>query len=402
MSKKTVRDVDVRHKRCLVRVDFNVPLEKYYEEIKITDETRIKETLPTIQHLLQQEAKIILCSHLGRPKGIDLSQSLKLVAERLKQLLGAPVDFVNDCVGAEVRTKVMNMKPRDILLLENLRFHEEEEKNDSMFARQLAGLAEVYINDAFGAAHRAHASTSGVANFIAGPAVAGLLMEKELQFLGKELNKPSHPFVVVLGGAKVSDKIGVIDALLDKADTILIGGAMAYTFGLALGHKIGSSLAEPDKVEVAKRTLERASDKKVKFLLPTDHVIAEHIDFKAKTISEIKTVAKDIPEGWHGVDIGVETIEAYSKEIMSASTILWNGPMGIFEIGGCAQGTYAIARAVASNRHAKSIIGGGDSVKAVKLAGVQDLMTFISTGGGASLEFLEGKILPGVSALNNA
>ncbi|MFZ5806888.1 MAG: phosphoglycerate kinase [Verrucomicrobiota bacterium] len=402
MAKKSIQNIDVKNKRCLVRVDFNVPMEKGYDTAVISDDTRIRETLPTIQYLIQNDAKIILCSHLGRPKGKpDATQSLKPIAARLSELLGKSVIFASDCIGPDVRAKAMMMKPGDIMLLENLRFHSEEEQNDPGFSRQLASLVEIYVNDAFGAAHRAHASTEGVAHYISGPAVAGFLMQKELQYLGKDLNRPLRPFVVILGGAKVSDKIAVINALLEKANTILIGGAMAYTFNLALGKKIGNSLAEPEKVAVAKATLEKAKERNVKFLLPMDHVVAEHIDFKEKTVSKLKTIKDEIPANMSGVDIGMSTIQAYSEEISQASTIFWNGPMGIFEIGECAAGTFAIAQAVAANRKAKSIIGGGDSVKAVKQSGVEGKITFISTGGGASLEFLEGKILPGVAALND-
>jgi phosphoglycerate kinase len=401
MPKKSISDVDVKGKNCFVRVDFNVPLEEKDGAMVITDDTRIRETLPTLKYLLDKQAKIILASHLGRPKGgRDPKQSLKPVAGRLSELLGKPVQFVDDCVGDSVKTKAGSLKPGDVLLLENVRFHSQEEKNDKDFAKKLAEVAEVYVNDAFGSAHRAHASTEGVAHYVS-TAVAGFLMEKELQFLGEELKNPERPFVVILGGAKVSDKITVIDAFLDKADAILIGGAMAYTFALAQGKKVGKSLCEADKVETAKAALAKAKQKGVKFLLPVDTMIVEQLDFAGRKVSPGKFVTGDIPDGWEGVDIGPETIKLYSQEVANAKTILWNGPMGVFEIKDCAKGTFAVAEAVAANRSAKSIIGGGDSVKAVKKSGHSDKVTFMSTGGGASLEFLEGKVLPGVAALND-
>ncbi|PTX99360.1 phosphoglycerate kinase [Verrucomicrobia bacterium LW23] len=401
MPKLTIKDIPLKDQRVLVRVDYNVPLDEKDGKFVITDETRIKETLPTLDYLLEQGAKTILCAHMGRPKGKrEPSTSLRPVAERLAEILKRPVAFVDDCIGEKVEATVAAMKAGDIVLLENLRYYNEEEKNNPEFAAKLARVADVYVNDAFGAAHRAHASTEGVAHIVPTKAI-GFLMEKELQFLGEELKAPAKPFVVVLGGAKVSDKIGVIDALLDKADTILIGGAMAYTFGLALGKKIGKSLSEPDKVDVAKEALEKAKAKGVRIVLPVDTLITEHLDFKAKTISEPKTTApgEDIPDGWEGVDIGPETIELYKKEVAAAKTILWNGPMGVFEVKASATGTFAIAEAVAANTGAVSIIGGGDSVKAIKRAGYADKVSFISTGGGASLEFLEGKVLPGVAAI---
>lgn len=402
MPKKSIKDIELKNKRALVRVDFNVPLDERDGKMVITDETRIKETLPTIKYLVEKGAKVILCSHLGRPKGkVDPKQSLAPVAVRLGEMLNMKVVFAKDCVGAEVEAQANALAAGEILLLENLRFHAEEEKNAPAFAAQLAKLADVYVNDAFGSAHRAHASTEGVAHLVKA-AVSGLLMEKELLFLGEELKNPARPFVVILGGAKVSDKITVIDSLLEKANTILIGGAMAYTFSLALGKKVGKSLSEPDKVDIAKSALEKAKAKGVKFLLPLDNFITEQLDFAGRKISPGKftKVGEDIPDGWEGVDIGPETIAAYSKEIAAAKTILWNGPMGVFEIKECAKGTFAIAETIAKNTSSKSIIGGGDSVKAVKKAGVADKVTFISTGGGASLEFLEGKVLPGVAALN--
>ena len=400
MPKKTIRDIDAAGKRCLVRVDFNVPLEEKDGKMVITDDTRIRETLPTIQALLDANAKIILCSHLGRPKGQrDPKQSLRPVASALSTMLGRQVDFADDCVGDEAKTKAQALLPGGVLLLENVRFHAGEEKNDATLAKQMADLAEIYINDAFGSAHRAHSSTAGVAAYL--PAVSGLLMERELTWLHDELENPERPFVVILGGAKVSDKIMVIDKLLDQADTILIGGGMAYTFKVALGEKIGKSLSEPDKVGTARAALEKAKTKGVKFLLPVDNMIVESLDFAAKKVSpgRITGAGEGIPDGWEGVDIGPETIKLYAAEVARARTLVWNGPMGVFEIKECSKGTFAIAEAVAANRACKSIIGGGDSVKAVKKAGIADKVTFISTGGGASLELLEGKVLPGVAAL---
>lgn len=400
MPKKTIRDIDTAGKRCLVRVDFNVPLDEKDGKMVITDDTRIRETLPTINALLATNAKVILCSHLGRPKGQrDPKQSLRPVAVALSEMLGRAVDFADDCVGEEAKAKALALAPGGVLLLENVRFHPGEEKNDPALASQLAELAEIFVNDAFGSAHRAHSSTAGVAAFL--PAVSGLLMERELTWLHDELENPERPFVVILGGAKVSDKIMVIDKLIEKADTILIGGGMAYTFKLALGEKIGNSLSEPDKADTARAALEKAKARDVKFLLPVDNMIVENLDFGAKTVSPGKYVSSEegIPDGWEGVDIGPETIKLYAAEVASAKTLFWNGPMGVFEIKECAKGTFAIAEAVAANRGCKSIIGGGDSVKAVKNAGVADKVTFISTGGGASLELLEGKVLPGVAAL---
>lgn len=401
MAKKSIRDIALTGKRVFVRVDFNVPLDEKDGGMVITDETRIKETLPTLRALIDAGAKVILASHLGRPKGKrDLKQSLRPVAARLGELLGKPVAFADDCVGADAKAKALALNNGDVLLLENVRFHAGEEKNDAELAKQMAELAEVYVNDAFGSAHRAHSSTAGIAAHL--PAVSGLLMEKELTYLHDELQNPERPFVVILGGAKVSDKIQVIDALLDKANTILIGGGMAYTFRLAMGRKIGKSLCEPDKVETAKAALEKAKAKGVKLLLPVDNYIVQEMDFGAKTVGPGRYTqpGEDIPDGWEGVDIGPETIKLYSAEIATAKTVIWNGPMGVFEIKDAAKGTFAVADAVAANRSAKTIIGGGDSVKAVKKAGVADKVTFISTGGGASLELLEGKALPGVAALS--
>ena len=402
MPKKTIRDIDPAGKRVLVRVDFNVPLDDKDGKQVITDDTRIKETLPTINHLIGRGAKVILCSHLGRPKGKRTEkESLRPVAEHLHNLIGRPVAFSHDTVGDVPEKIIAHMQNGDVALLENVRFQAEEEKNDAAFAQSLARLCDIFVNDAFGSAHRAHASTEGVAHHV-GTAVAGFLMEKELTYLHDELQNPARPFVVILGGAKVSDKIKVIDRLLDKADTILIGGAMAYTFALALGRKVGKSWVEADKVDTAKSALEKAKAKGVKFLLPVDNYIVQELDFGAKKVGPGRYTGpgEDIPDGWEGVDIGPETVKLFSTEIASAKTVVWNGPMGVFEIKECARGTFAIAEAIAANPGCKSIIGGGDSVKAVKRAGMSDKVTFISTGGGASLELLEGKTLPGVAALN--
>jgi phosphoglycerate kinase len=417
MPKLSVKDINVRGKRVFARVDYNVPLEEKDGKIVITDQTRIVETLPTLKLLLEQGGKVILASHLGRPKdGPDPSLSLRPITERLAELLCRPVAFVDDCIGEKVEKTIGVMQPGDLLLLENVRFYKGEEANDPQFADQLAKSADIYVNDAFGAAHRAHASTEGVPRIVAkrgGRCAAGLLMERELQFLGHELEHPVAPFVVILGGAKVSDKISVIERLLQKAQTILVGGAMAYTFRLAQGYKTGKSLVEPDKTDVAKSALAQAKDRGVKFLLPVDDIIAtpvktDKLDKKGKAIIDYQDARlnsdMNCPENAAGLDIGPATIEAYSDEIGRAKTILWNGPMGLFENKAFAAGTNAIARAVAevTQKHgAKSIIGGGDSVKALNKAGLGTQVSFMSTGGGASLEFLEGKVLPGVAALTD-
>jgi phosphoglycerate kinase len=404
MTKLSLTQIDLKGKRVLVRVDFNVPLEERDGKQVVTDDTRIRETLPTINYLREHRAKVLLMSHLGRPKGKPVEKySLRPVAARLEELIGQPVAFASDCIGKPAEEIGANLRDGEVALLENVRFHAEEEKNDPAFAQALAKLGDVYVNDAFGSAHRAHASTEGVARIMP-VAAAGFLMQKELRYLAQELEKPARPFVVVLGGAKVSDKISVIDRLLEKADTILIGGAMAYTFDLAKDRSVGKSLSEPDKVEVGRAALKKAQKLGVKFLLPVDSYIVEQIDFDKRTVSSGKFTLPNepIPEGWIGVDIGPETIKLFSAEIAKARTIFWNGPMGIFEIKDCAKGTFAIAEAIAANANAVSIIGGGDSVKAVKKAHVADKITFISTGGGASLELLEGKELPGVAALSDA
>jgi len=403
MTKLSLTQIDLKGKRVLVRVDFNVPLEERDGKQVVTDDTRIRETLPTINYLREHGAKVLLMSHLGRPKGKPVKKySLRPVASRLEELIGQPVAFASDCIGKPAEEVAANLRDAGVALLENVRFHAEEEMNDRAFAQALAKLGEVYVNDAFGSAHRAHASTEGVAQFVP-VAVAGFLMQKELRYLAQELVKPARPFIVVLGGAKVSDKITVIDRLLEKADVILIGGAMAYTFELAKGHAVGKSLSEPDKVETARAALNKAQKLGVKFLLPVDSYIVEQIDFEKRIVSRGKFTIPDesIPEGWMGVDIGPETIKLFSEQIANARTIFWNGPMGVFEIKDCARGTFAVAEAIAANTNAVSIIGGGDSVKAVKKAHVADKVTFISTGGGASLELLEGKELPGVAALSD-
>ena len=403
MPKKTIRDIDVTGKRVLVRVDFNVPLEEKDGKMVVTDDTRIKETLPTLKYLLEKGARVILASHLGRPKGQrDPKQSLEPAAAVLEALLGKPVAFASDCIGEEAKSKALALKDGEVLLLENVRYHAGEEKNDATLAASLAELAEVYVNDAFGSAHRAHSSTAGVADHL--PAVSGLLMEKELAYLHDELENPERPFVVILGGAKVNDKIEVINRLLDKADTIIIGGGMAFTFRkLVQGVAIGRSLYKPEWEPIAQAAIDKAKERNVKLLIPVDALITDAFDFDAKKLGETKYtgVNEDIPDGWEGVDIGPESVKLFADEVSKAKTVVWNGPMGVFEIKTSAKGTFDIAEAVAANSSAKTIIGGGDSVKAVKKAGVADKVTFISTGGGASLELLEGKTLPGVAALQD-
>jgi phosphoglycerate kinase len=416
MAKLSIRDLNVTGKRVLMRVDYNVPMEEKDGVMVINDTTRIKETLPTLELLISKGARIILAAHLGRPDGKrEPSMSLAPVAVQLGKMIGRPVAFVDETVGDKTEAAVAALKDGEILVLENVRFQSEEEANDPVFAARLARLADVYVNDAFGAAHRAHASTSGVARIVrawGGQAAAGLLMERELKFLGDELENPARPFVVILGGAKVSDKIKVIDRLLDKADTILIGGAMAYTFKLAHGGKTGKSLVEKDHTGTALAAEAKAAQRGVSFLLPTDTVIADlkdtgKVNKKGRTVFEFvnpRVNTGDIPDDCEGFDIGPDTVRRYSEVIASAKTILWNGPMGMFEDPRFAAGTQAVAKAAveATQKHgAKSIIGGGDSVKAVNKAGLGDQVTFASTGGGASLEFLEGIPLPGVVALDD-
>jgi phosphoglycerate kinase len=396
--KLTLRDLDVANRAVLVRADFNVPLEEKDGTQVITDDTRIRETLPTIRDLRERGAKVILMAHLGRPNGKPAPKySLAPVASHLAKLLSVPVAFATDCVGAEPEAKAAALTPGGVLLLENLRFHAEEEANDDNFAKALARLADIYVNDAFGAAHRAHASTAGVAAHVK-QAAMGLLMEKELKYLQGELASPARPFVVILGGSKVSDKIGVIKSLMEKADVFLIGGAMAYTFYAAQSLPVGSSRVEADKLDLAREILDLAKVKNVKFLLPVDSIETQEIKPGA-TIRATKEGA-GVSEGWMGVDIGPVTVEIYKAEIARAQTILWNGPMGIFEIAEFSNGTSSIARALAESEGI-SIIGGGDSVTAVQQSGLADRMTFLSTGGGASLELLEGKELPGVAALTD-
>lgn len=393
MAKKTVRDIDVSGKRVLVRVDFNVPFDK---EGNVTDDTRIRAALPTIKYLAGEGARVILMSHLGRPKGkVDDRFRLDPVADRLEELLGAPVHKTDDCVGEEVQQAVDGMKDGDVLLLENVRFYPEEEKNDEKFARRLAALGDVFANDAFGTAHRAHASTAGVADFL--PAVAGFLMEKELEMLGQVLESPGRPFLAVIGGAKVSDKIAVIDNLLQKVDALLIGGGMANTFLKARGLEVGQSLVEADKTELAGELMRKAKQRNVELLLPVDVVVAP----AASPDAQARVVAvENIPADTMALDIGPETARLYGNRLKGAGTVVWNGPMGVFEMEPFAAGTMEVARALAES-NAVSVIGGGDSAAAVHKAGVADRITHISTGGGASLEFLEGKVLPGVAALQD-
>lgn len=394
MNKKTIRDIDLKNKRVFVRVDFNVPLSKTPDangNYIVTDDTRIRAALPTIEFLIKQDAKVILASHLGRPKGVEAKSSLAPAAKRLGELLKKNVPLAPDCVGAEVEKMAMALKSGDVLLLENVRFHAEEEKNDPAFAKQLAALAEVYVNDAFGSAHRAHASTEGIAKHL--PAVAGFLMEKELEYLVGAVTNPAHPFVAILGGAKISDKIGVIENLLTQADKILIGGGMANTFLKAQGIKVADSLVEDSSLETAKRLMDKA---KGKIVLPVDVALGDKFDKDA----QVKTVkvSDGVADGWRILDIGSETVNQFAKEITGAKLIIWNGPMGVFEFPNFAKGTNAVAKLLAESG-ATTVIGGGESVAAVEQAGLAAKMSHISTGGGASLELLEGKILPGVAAL---
>ena len=391
-NKKTVEDIDVKGKKVLVRCDFNVPL----KDGVITDENRIVGALPTIQYLIGQGAKVILCSHMGRPKGeFNMKYSLAPVAERLSAKLGRKVELAADVIGPDAKAKAAALGEGDVLLLENVRFHAEEEKNDPAFAKELASMAEIYVNDAFGTAHRAHASTAGVADYL--PAVCGYLIQKEISIMGKALADPARPFVAILGGAKVSDKIGVINNLIDKVDTLIIGGGMAYTFFRALGSSTGTSICEEDKLDLALDLLKKAKEKGVNFMLPVDNIIGR--EYKEDT-TFMRIYSDSIPDGWMGLDIGEKTQELFAKSIEGAGTVVWNGPMGVSEWENFASGTRAVARAVAESG-AVSIIGGGDSAAAVEQLGFADKMTHISTGGGASLEFLEGLELPGIACLQD-
>jgi len=392
MAKMTIRDVKLAGKRVLMRVDFNVPLD---DKLNITDDTRIRAALPTIKYAVEGGAKLILVSHLGRPKGKDAKLSLRPAAERLAELLGRPVKQLADCIGPEVEAAVAQMKNGDVVMLENVRFYPQEEKNAPDFAQKLAKVADLYVNDAFGTAHRAHASTEGVTKYLK-PAVSGFLLEKEIEYFTRALQKPDRPFIAVMGGAKVSDKIPVIENLLDKVNCLIIGGGMAYTFLKVQGFTVGKSKLEPDMLDTAGRILGLANQKKVELLLPEDHVIADDFKEDAKT----QVVKVNIPDGWIALDIGPETIKKYVDRLKTARMIVWNGPMGVFEMKPFAKGTEAVAKAMAESK-AVTIVGGGDSVAAVQQFGVSDRITHISTGGGASLEFLEGRVLPGVAALTD-
>ncbi|MBT2685323.1 phosphoglycerate kinase [Bacillus sp. ISL-37] len=393
MNKKTVKDVDVKGKRVFCRVDFNVPM----KDGQVTDETRIRAALPTIQYLVDQGAKVLLASHLGRPKGQAVEElRLTPVAKRLSELLGKDVKKTDEAYGESVKSEIDSMNEGDVLLLENVRFYPGEEKNDPELAKAFAELADVYVNDAFGAAHRAHASTEGIAKYI--PAVSGFLMEKELDVLGKALSNPERPFTAIIGGAKVKDKIGVIDNLLEKVDNLIIGGGLAYTFIKAQGHEIGKSLLEEDKIELAKTFMEKAKAKGVNFYMPVDAIVAD--DFSADANSNVVAI-EEIPADWEALDIGPKTAETYRDVIQKSKLVIWNGPMGVFEIDKFAQGTKAVAQALADANDTYSVIGGGDSAAAVEKFGLAEKMSHISTGGGASLEFMEGKQLPGVVALND-
>lgn len=397
MHKKTIRDIDVKGKKVFVRVDFNVPMDEHQN---ITNDTRIRATIPTIRHLLDGGAAVILACHVGRPtEAREPKFSTKPIVARLSELLGHEVEWAPDCVGPEAEKAAAALKPGEVLLLENLRYHKEEKKNDPAFAKQLAALADIAVDDAFGVAHRAHASNVGITSYL--ETVAGFLMEKEINYIGKTLEAPKRPFVAIIGGAKVSDKIGVIENMIDKVDTIIIGGGMAHTFDASKGYPIGDSLCERDKIGLAKELLEKAEKKGVKVVLPVDVVIADKFAADANT----KTVDVDkIPDGWQALDSGAKTSEEYVKALQGAKTVIWNGPMGVFEFDAFAKGTEAVAHAVAeaTKRGAVSIVGGGDSIAALKKTGLSDRISHISTGGGATLELLEGKVLPGIAALADA
>lgn len=393
MAKKTIKDVDLNGKRALIRVDFNVPLD---ESLNITDDLRIKAALPTIKYAIEKDAKVVLMSHLGRPDGKVIEKmSLRPVAKALEKLLGKNILFAKDCVGDDVKKAVSEMKKGDVLLLENLRFHPEEEANDPKFAKELASLGDIFVNDAFGTAHRAHASTEGVTHYL--PSVAGFLLEKEMQYLGNSVDNPQRPFVAILGGAKVKDKIKVIDNLLNKVDALIIGGGMAYTFLKAEGKTIGSSKLDKDGFDTARAALDKAKKKNIPILLPIDHVVGDKFDANA----EIQVVDDNIPDGWMGLDIGPKTIKLFEDTLKSAKTIVWNGPLGVFEMDKFAKGTEDIAKYIAGLKDVISIIGGGDTAAAIAKFKVEGKMSHISTGGGASLEYLEGKGLPGIDALND-
>ncbi len=393
LNKKSVRDIDVAGKKVLVRCDFNVPLN---ENMEITDENRINGAMPTINYLVEAGAKVILCSHLGRPKGeFNMKYSLAPVAKRLSEILGKEVKMATDVVGESAKALAAGLNNGDVILLENVRFHKEEEKNDPAFSKELASLAEIFVNDAFGTAHRAHASTAGVADYL--PAVCGFLIQKEIEIMGKALSAPERPFTAILGGAKVSDKIGVIENLLEKVDSLIVGGGMAYTFLKAQGHSIGTSICEEEKLDLARNLMKKAEEKGVKLLLPHSSVVATEY---SKDAEHKEVLSQDIPNGWMGLDIGQSTIDIFSAEVKKAKTIIWNGPMGVFEFPAFAKGTTEVARAVAE-ADATTIIGGGDSAAAVIQLGYGDKMTHISTGGGASLEFLEGLELPGIACLED-
>ena len=390
MNKKTIEDIDVNGKRVLVRCDFNVPLD-INDKSKITDDRRIREALPTIKYLMSHGARVILCSHIGKTKD---KQTLAPVAKRLSELLGRDVPFASDVIGNDARAKVAELKDGDVMLLENVRMHPEEEANDPEFAKELASLAEVYVNDAFGTAHRAHASTAGVANYL--PAVCGYLIQKEIGIMGDALNNPKRPFLAILGGAKVSSKIGVIENLLDKVDGLMIGGGMAYTFSKAMGGRIGKSLCEDDKLDLAKEILAKAKEKNVTVYLPIDTICAKEISADAETMV---VPTNDIPDDWEGLDIGPESTKKFVEAIKEYKTIIWNGPVGYSELDKFATGTISIAKALAEDEDAITILGGGDSAAAVEKFGLSSKMTHVSTGGGASLEFIEGKVLPGIACL---
>lgn len=392
MNKKTIRDIDLKGKKVLVRCDFNVPLD---EQGNITDNRRIVGALPTIQYLLDQNCKIILCSHLGRPKGeVKKEFSLAPVAKELSKLIGKEVKLAEDVIGKSAKALTANMQEGEIVLLENVRFEAGEEKNDETLSKEFASMAEIFVNDAFGTAHRAHSSTAGIASYL--PAVSGFLIEKELNFLGNTLENPKRPFVAILGGKKVSDKIGVIDSLLEKVDTLIIGGGMAYTFFKSMGYSVGDSICEEDKLELAQNLMKKAKEKGVKLVLPVDNIIADEFSPNANS----KVIHSDqIPDGWEGLDIGPKTVELFKEELKGAKTVMWNGPVGLFEYEKFANGTKGVAEALASLEDCITIIGGGDSAAAIEKMGFSDKMTHISTGGGASLEFLEGKKLPGIECL---